>query len=362
MFEQLNNVPRLLMQVQLRPIQTGRIQPTGFADLGAAVYEQPDEESPNGMKRMLLVESAQSVANRLERTCLDGEGSRIAKELEGLPYIVAKLTGQIETTTSSLVEAHRMNSPFIISNDEFKKNFSTKANYAKGLPLDWRKIAAAILFYDPNSLLHGLFMANLEDGRVRTPRMITGFIEAEDIQEAASGGVKNNPFDPSGKIRAANYDKDVYGNVPYARMEYTARRITAYFNFDLALLQGYQLPNDARDLLIALGLYKMRRFLNSGLRLRTACDLAPVGDIIVQAPTDFVIPDEADLLKQVQEKIRLCTEQKLFASPAVTELDTTVVLKKDEKDKGSKNATPNDDDTGQAAGIATLDDDEEEVG
>ena len=235
MFESLVNASRLLLEAELKPVQGDRFQPTGFADLGAAVYERPDS------KRMLLVESAQSIANRLEHTCLDGEGARIAKELEGLPYIVAKLTGQTETETSSLVEAHRINSPFIISNDAFRNAFVEKSGYAKGKPLNWQKIAQAFLFYDPNSLLHGVFMANLEDGRVRLPRALSGFIEAEDVREAASGGVKNNPLDPTGKIRAKNYDKDVYSNVPYPRMEYTARRIVAYFNFDLALLNGTDL-------------------------------------------------------------------------------------------------------------------------
>ena len=90
-------------------------------------------------------------------------------------------------------------------------------------------------------------MANLEDGRVKVPRAITGFIEAEEAQEAASGGVKNNPLDPTGKIRAENYDKDVYSNVPYHRTEYTAKRIMAYFNIDLALLDGYGLDQRQRS-------------------------------------------------------------------------------------------------------------------
>ena len=325
MFQALHKIPRLLLEVELRPIQGDRFQPTGFADLGAAVYERPDGQ------RMLLVESAQSVANRLEHTCLDGNGPRIAQELEGLPYVLAKLTGQTETETSSLVEAHRINSPFIISNETFKKPFIEKSGWAKGKPLAWKKIAHAIFFYDPNALLHGVFMANLEDGRIKIPRALSGFVEAEDVREAASGGVKNNPIDPTGKMRAANYDKDVYSNVPYHRMEYTARRIAAYFNFDLALLDGYGLEPEARDLLIALGLYKICRFLNTGLRLRTACDLIPKSDVRVTSPSSFVLPQEGELLQKVQAGIKACEEKHLFAMPAVTELGTEVVLKKDEE-------------------------------
>jgi CRISPR-associated protein Csb1 len=342
MFESLAKSSRLLLEAELKPVQGDRFQPTGFADLGAAVYERPDEKRT----RMLLVESAQSVANRLEHTCLNSDGVHIAKELEGLPYIVAKLTGQTETETSSLVEAHRINSPFVISNNAFKNAFVEKSGYAKGKPLNWQKIAQAFLFYDPNSLLHGVFMANLEDGRVRLPRALTGFIEAEDVREAASGGVKNNPLDPTGKIRAKNYDKDVYGNVPYPRMEYTARRIAAYFNFDLALLNGYGLDVAARELLIALGLYKIRRFLSTGLRLRTACDLdlTPDSDIKATSPRDFTLPAEAKLLERVKAGIKACTEKNLFAQPAVTRLTTEVVLKSRDESQSNATNSPSDDD------------------
>ena len=336
MLKSLLDVPRLLLETELRPVQGDRFQPTGFADLGAAVYQRPDGT------RMLLVESAQSVANRLEHTCLDGDGPRIAPELNGLPYVIAKLTGEINTETSSLVEAHRLNSPFIISDARFQEAFKNWAGYAKGLPLNWKKIAAAIFSLDPNSLLHGVFMANLEDGRIKVPRAITGFIEAEDVREVASGGVKNNPFDPSGKIRAVDYDKDVYGNVPYHRTEYTARRITAYFNFDLASLAGYAIEPEAQDLLIALGLYKIRRFLATGLRLRTACDFAPVGEIMITTPTSFVLPSESDLLTTLRGQIAACRAKGLFHDPPVTELTTRVVMKKDDQAVVSESATESD--------------------
>lgn len=322
MFQALENAPRLLLEAELKPIQGDRFQPTGFADLGAAVYQRPDG------KRMLLVESAQSMANRLERACLADDGSDLMPELAGLPYVRVKLTGATETCTSSLIEAHRINSPFIISNEEFKGPFQNKAGYAKGLPMDWKKIAAAVFLYDPNSLLHGVFMANLEDGRLRIPRAVTAFIEAEDVNEAASGGVKNNPIDPTGTIRAANYDKDVYGNVPYHRTEYTAARIAAYFNLDLALLRGYGLPDEARRLVTTLALFKVRRFLNAGLRLRTACDFVLRDEVRATAPAGFALPTEQQLLEAAQKAIKACAAAGLFAKPPVTELVTKVVQRK----------------------------------
>ena len=328
-FEALNNAPRLLMEAELKPIQGNRFQPTGFADLGAAVYERADGT------RMLLVESAQSVANRLETACLEGGvGPGLARELDGLPYVRVKLTGVTETETSSLVEAHRLNSPYIISDEGFQKRFIEKAKYAEGKPLDWKSIAAAFFHFDPNSLLHGAFMANLEGGRVRVPRAISGFIEAEDVREAASGGVKNNPIDPSGTIRAKGFDKDVYGNVPYHRTEFTARRIAAYFNLDLALLSGYGLGNDGFDLLVGLSLYKVQRFLAAGLRLRTACDLSLVNGITVAAPTGFVLAGEAQLLEAIKDRIQACAKKGLFPKPPVTELNVNTVRKEKKDGKG----------------------------
>ena len=78
---------RLLVEADLVPLQGQRFQPTGFADLGAAVYTLPD-----GI-RMLLVESAQSMANRLEQTIVTPDGE-VIPELEGLSYVAAELKGK----------------------------------------------------------------------------------------------------------------------------------------------------------------------------------------------------------------------------------------------------------------------------
>lgn len=44
--------------------------------------------------------------------------------------------------------------------------------YNQGMAVDWRKIAKTIFKYDVNSLLHHLFLANLEDGRVKIPIIV----------------------------------------------------------------------------------------------------------------------------------------------------------------------------------------------
>jgi CRISPR-associated protein Csb1 len=255
------NQPRLLIEADLRPVAGDRFQPTGFADIGAAEYKRPDGTV------MLLVESAQSVANRLEKTVLDGEGSSLDPALNGLPYVEAELEGLAETVkTSSLIEAHRIGSPYFLLNKEFQAELIKQMAYNPKLPLDWKKIYATLFKYDPNSLVHGVFLSLLEGGRIRAPRALTGFIEAENVQKVLSGGVKNSPVDPTGKTQVADAkqgEAGVYSNVPYARVEYTAAKITAYFNLDLGLIRGYKLGSAATNLLISLALLKVRRFLTA---------------------------------------------------------------------------------------------------
>ncbi len=324
----LASTPRLLLEATLQPVQGSRFQPTGFADLGPAEFTRPgtDDKPP---VPMLLVESAQSVANRLERAIVGDDGLGPIAELERLPYVEVELEGAGEgVRTSSLVEAHRLNSPFIVENAEYKKRFTDGTGYKRGMVIDWPRVAATIFRDDPCALLHGVFFSNLEDGRLRFPRAITGFIEAENVERAVSGGVKNNHFDPAGEVRVEKHDKDVYGNVPYARVEFTAKVIRAYFNLDLEQLRSYRLPAPATELLIALALLKVRRFLDRGLRLRTACDLEVVGDVVVSRPSaGFELPSTAALLAHTQSTLDACHGIKGLLEPERIALKVKTVKK-----------------------------------
>ncbi len=338
MFESLENVHRLLFEQEMRPAQGDRFQPTGFADLGAAVYELP-----NG-KRKLLVESAQSMANRFEHA-IAGHDGELLPEFRGLSYMRTLISGAADTYVTSLTEPHRINSPWFIGDRKFADEFSERAKCSKTSPLDWRKIGAAIFYYDVNSLLHGCFLANL-DGRIKLQRALAAFIEADNPREALSGGVKFNPIDPTGKLRAEHFNsKDVYGNVPFHRMEYTAERITAYFSLDLSLLRGFAFEQCAFDLLVALALYKVRHFLENGGRLRTACDLVPVGIPVMRTSEHFELPFANELLDLIEKKTAECAKAGLFADPPVTELKAKAIDKGDkQKNEEADEAHENDED------------------
>ena len=316
----LQSAPRLLIEAELKPLQGSRFQPTGFADLGAARYKAPDG------KDMLLVESAQSVANRLEFAIWDDAKEDLIEELQGLSYIRVK-NPDGSLLTNSILEAHRINSPYILEGKD-KSVFDMIKKDAAGMeigPVKLNTLAKLVLKYDANALLHGVFLAKSElaGGRLRLMRALSGFIEASDVSVAESGGVKNDRVDPGGDT------KQGFGNVPFHRTEFTAKRITAYFNLDLALLRGYGLPEEATKLLTVLALFKVRRFLNTGLRLRTACDLDLVGDLQVTRPADFTIPDEAALLADAKSLVKACAKMEgLFGEPAVTEVKWESVKKK----------------------------------
>lgn len=315
-FSPLADTPRLLIEADLRPIQGSRFQPTGFPDLGAAEYE-----GPGGNARMLLVESAQSMANRLESVCWDSVADDWVGPLRGLP-LVKVLNENGEPLTNSVLEAHRLNSPYILEGKDRTVYDALRAELAEMEEgaVDIRKLAGTLLRLDMNAVLHGVFLAkkDLAGGRLRIPRALSAFIEAEEVKVAASGGVKNDRVNPSGDTAKG------FGNVPFARDEYVAPKITAYFNLDLAQIRAFGLGANVERLLVGLALFKIRHFLTSGLRLRTACDL-DVKTIRVTRPESFELPDLSTLDQAMPRLIEAVASETAngrgrFAEPRVTEV------------------------------------------
>ena len=177
-------------------------------------------------------------------------------------------------TTNSLLEFQRLNSPYIMHGanekwitfaDVLRPELdlsTTPAKKARDKPkptdapaddtpadkerddvagvVDLRKLATVCFKYDPNSLVHGVFLEKIA-GRLRHPRALSAFIEASGVGRADSGGVKFDRVLP--KPSVANVAaKDGYGNVPFHRTEFTAKSIIAFFSLDLAQVRGYGLP------------------------------------------------------------------------------------------------------------------------
>ncbi|MCC7031605.1 MAG: type I-U CRISPR-associated protein Cas7 [Acidobacteria bacterium] len=291
---------RLLFSVELKPLQGDRFQPTGFPSLGAATYQTAD-----GPK--LLVESAQSMANRLEATCWDFASNTPVVDLEGISHVTVTRKGAFLTDT--MLEAHRLNSPYLLESRKdgsFMVRLQQELGALESGPIDRALLAKVLLRYDVGSLLHGVFLAKKElaGGRLRVARALSAFIEASGVRVAASGGVKNDHVNPSGDTKGG------FGNVPFARDEFTAERIHCHVNLDLAQIRGYGLGPQVGRLLQLLALYRVRKLLDGDLRLRTACDLEPVdrGSVTATRPDGFPLPAMAELASALRDSIGQCRE------------------------------------------------------
>ncbi|MDE0226006.1 MAG: type I-U CRISPR-associated RAMP protein Csb1/Cas7u [Gammaproteobacteria bacterium] len=306
----LAGAPRLLLEAELRPVQGSRFQPTGFPNLGPAVYPTPD-----GSGQTVLVESAQSMANRLEAVCWDEAADDWVPALRGLP-LVKVVDEQNQPKTNSVLEAHRLNSPYILEGKDksvFDVLKSRLAEMETGR-VDLRELALVLVQFDVNALLHGVFLAkkDLAGGRLRLPRALSAFIEASGARTVTSGGVKNDAVNPSGDTARG------FGNVPFSRDEYVAERIVAYFNLDLRQIRSFALGDEVDRLLIALALFKVQSFLAVGLRLRTACDLDVVS-VRITRPATFTLPALDDLRADMPGLISAVAEREMFHEPrAVT--------------------------------------------
>ncbi len=316
----LNDSHRLLFAIPLEPVQGKRFQPTGFPSLGAATYQTADGQN-------LLVESAQSMANRLEATVWDEANQDVKSEFTGLSHVKVLRDGNFLTDT--VLESHRLNSPYLLEGKD--KGFYNQLKKALGGleqgPIDRRRLAAVLLRFDAGSLLHGVFLAKKElaGGRLRVARALSAFIEADGVRVAASGGVKNDHVNPSGDTKSG------FGNVPFARDEFTADRITLYFNLDLAQIRGYGLGESAERLLIFLSLYKLRALLDGGMRLRTSCDLkVATTEIEATQPRGFKLPALDGLTTDLKGAIAACKEMM-----TVTEVTFNDELKKGKEENAT---------------------------
>lgn len=330
----LDKANRVLFTVPLKPIHSDRFQPTGFPNLGAAEYQ-----TKNG--KNLLVESAQSMANRLETVCWDTAENKPIAVLDGISHVTVNrsVNGKSEFLTDTMLEAHRLNSPYLLESSDTSFINKLKADLgglAEG-PIDRRKLAEVVMKYDVGSLIHGLFLAKSElaGGRLRIARALSAFIEATDVRVAASGGVKNDHVNPSGETKSG------FGNVPFARDEYTGD-INCYINLDLAQIRGYGLSSEATNLLILLALHRVRKLLDGDLRLRTACDLEPVNTDGINAsrPKDFKLPSLEELETALKGEDGAIAKCKNLMTHEKVSFNDELKKAKDKKEETTEAATP----------------------
>jgi CRISPR-associated protein Csb1 len=308
----LADAPRVVLHARLQPTVGSTFQPTGFPDLGAAEFQRPVRvDGRLETRSALLVESVQSMANRLEECGWDRSERAPRAPLGGLPYVEVR-DGEGEFLSASRLEPHRLAGAYIkdaeIDGRSAQDWMIERLGVRKGVPLDWRMIYAAVFELDPLCLLHGVFFSDPKwspFGNPRIRRAIASTIEAHDVQPVVSGGVKRDDVRPEvGEGRGA---AEGYGFVPFGRTEYTADEVLLSAVVDLGQIRGYGLDGERTRLLTLIALWELASLLEGPLRLRTACDLAP-SEVTVTSPGEFALPTANTLADEIST-IQLDTER-----------------------------------------------------
>lgn len=307
------------LDIALQPLSGSRFQPTGFPDVGAALFDRPVGDS--GWQKCLLLESAQSMANHLEATSWDDGRQEPVAAFAGLPY-VRVVADDGRYLTSSRTEAHRLAAGFVkdskLGDVGMRDVIRERLGLRDDTPLAPRDIAGAVFALDPMCLVHGVFFAEsakVWPGQPKIARAVTAFVEAHDVREAISGGVKRDEVRHS--VADTGGAAEGYGFVPFHRTEYVAREIVAFFALDLDQLVSYGLPEPARDLLATAARWEVRRLVDGGFRPRTACDLA----VVDPAAVDAVLPSLDTLTADLADLVDQCGDLVGDGSPLVVTWD-----------------------------------------
>lgn len=271
----LRDAPRLLFHVTWTPLGGERFQPTNFPNLGAARYSLGGSN-----QEVVVVESPQSLVNRLEALSWDARQNRPTPLWQGLPYVeVVDAAGRF--LTASRLEPHRLNGAWLRdgaladSKQGWIPYLSQRLDLAEGRPLDWDKVYAGIYALDPFCLVHGVFFAdNKIPGQPKVARAITPTMDAYGAQEVVSGGVKKEQVVLKTSKAEKRSATEGYGFIPFPRSEFIAERIESRFVVDVEQIRSYALAERQTEILLLIALWEIRCFVDRPQRLRTFCDLA----------------------------------------------------------------------------------------
>jgi len=282
----LYNQDRVVITASLRLTNSRFLQPTGFPDIDACLYR--DQEG----RRWCLVESEQSMSNRLESVCMKSPGVWV-DDLKGLPLIVVRnKAGDLLAT--NLTEPHRLASSYILDGKPANSGKNLREIFAEKLelrsngdfwPLDKRAALEQLVFaLDPAALLHGFQFVQWKFVGLRQTRLIHARLEAElaDEPEVHYGMVKWDAIEPdSTREERANKGQSIA-----AKSRIIPKNITATFDIDLLGLKTLSVGEDRKKFLLGLALWKIGAFLANkpafdprsrstgpSLRLRADCYL-----------------------------------------------------------------------------------------
>lgn len=301
---------RQIFDIRLTPVVGSRFQPTDFPDVGAAVFRAPDGKG--GWVDALVVESAQSMANRLEGVGWDQALDEPVEVLARLPYVRVVHADDGVYLTSSRTEAHRLGSAFVkdatLDDTPMAEFIRDRLELREDRPIPPRAIARALLTLDPLCLIHGVFFADrVWPGQPKVGRAVTAFVEAFGVERVESGGVKRDHVRHSFSESPGSASEG-YGTIPYHLTDWTAQEIRAMFCIDLAQIRSYGLGDEGTALLTAIARWEVRCLLDGGLRFRTNCDL-DLADSKVVDQAGHLLPPRSKLETEIQRLIDACSDQ-----------------------------------------------------
>ncbi len=298
--DELLGQDRVLISAELHLANGSFFQPTGFPDIGACVYTDGAGEP------RCLVESEQSMANRLEAVCMKAPG--VWREpLAGKLPVIRVANKKKRLLATNLTEPHRVASSYVLEGSVNGTTLQDKLKKHLGLddktwPLDGReKLTQPVFALDPGAILHGFQFMQWEAVGLRATRLLHARLEAvlaDDGGEIHYGLVKVDGIEPeSSAAKKSNKGQSIAAKARYVPKS----SIQATFEIDvLALRERSLVPatdgqsvtgsagnQEAQRFLLALALWKIYRFLTNApafdartgdtmgaLRLRTDCSLA----------------------------------------------------------------------------------------
>lgn len=284
---------RVIIEASLTLANGNFFQPTGFPDIGACVFVDKDG------RRRCLVESEQSMANRLEAVCMQPPGTWRAPFAGKLPILrVSDASGGLLAT--NLTEPHRLSSSYVLEGtlgngsklqDVLRDRLGVSTD-GKRWPLDKRSELSRVVFaLDPAAMLHGFQFMQWSAVGLRQQRLLHARMEAvlAGDTDVHYGMVKVDAIEPeSSSQKMGNKGQSIAHK---ARL--VPDSISATFEIDVMGLRERRLVAEdtkansaAQKFLLALALWKIRQFLadqpafdartgqvERSLRLRSDCSL-----------------------------------------------------------------------------------------
>lgn len=284
--EQMYSKDRVIITAKLTLANGAFLQPTGFPDIGPCIYTDGDGN------RRCLVESEQSMANRLESVCMKSPGHWV-DELKHLPVIEVR-DGNNCLLATNLTEPHRLASSYVLegklNGTDVKTLLTAKLGLGDGgatWPLDKRDSLEKLVFaLDPAALVHGFQFVQWKFVGLRQTRLLSARLEcllAED-PEVHYGMVKFDLIEPASQGEGTNKGQSIAAK---SRVVAAKDGINATFDIDLLGLKNLAVDEPKKKFLLALALWKIGAFLSNkasfdarsrqtspSLRLRADCYLS----------------------------------------------------------------------------------------